>query len=250
MNFNNTLKSLSIVAIAIAPNLMGFTYLPYAAQEQVSPRQIGQIRFPPTGNRDVPQSTVGGGNRSENTACISTPAGEPPLVAMMPNRENTAKMATATPNLYVYLGQTTAETGELVVTDGEDNEIYFAEFDLPSQPGIVKIGIPRGASLKSGNTYKWSFMVVCHPQYRNRDRVVEGTMEYVELSADDQSKLAKATTATDKAKIYANSTIWYETLDTVAQLRQENLTDWQELLKSVGLEMFVDKPLVDCCRAK
>jgi hypothetical protein len=33
----------------------------------------------------------------------------------------------------------------------------------------------------------------------------------------------------------------------IAQLREQNLAQWQDLLKSVGLEDLADKPFIACC---
>lgn len=170
------------------------------------------------------------------------------LVALMPNRANAGKTATATPTLYWYVPQNTATEGEFVLLDQDKNEVYQTTFALPSQPGVVKLSIPTKAALKPGNSYSWSFMIICNSQYRNRDEYVEGVIEYAELDSDLKSQLEKQTPL-EQAKLYAENKIWFETLNIIAQVRSENPTEWEELLKSVGLEEIVPEPFADCCTA-
>lgn len=248
MNRSKSLQSIGILAVAISPALFGFSSLPSQSSTQSNPTEIS-LKFPPAGSRGAPKATAGGGTRSDDTSCISVKEGEIPLVALMPNRENTGKTATATPILYWYVPQTTAITGEFVLTDEDDNEVYQTTFALPVEPGIVKLNIPAKASLKPGKSYSWSFMIVCDSQYRNRDKYVEGVIQYTELSSELKSQLEKKAPL-EKAKLYAGNKIWLETLNTVAQLRSKNSIEWEELLKSVGLEVIAQKPFVNCCTAE
>lgn len=206
------------------------------------------LKFPPTGNRGAPKATTGGGSRGEDTTCISAKENEPSLIALMPNRENAGKTAAATPTLYWYIPESTATSGEFVLLDEDDNEAYQTTFALPGQPGIVKLSIPTTASLKTGKRYSWSFSLICDSQYRNRDQYVEGVIEYTELNWDLKEQLKNATPL-EKARLYAESAVWHETFDTVAQLRSENPTEWEELLTSVGLEVIAQAPFRDCCIA-
>jgi hypothetical protein len=239
-------KSLSIAAISISPILVGFTYLPSSLEIQNKTMEIS-LNFPPTGkDRGAPATTAGGGTRSDDTACLNIQEGEMPLAALMPNRENIAKTATATPNLYWYVPSTKANMGELVIVDENGQEIYFNRFALPKQAGIIKLSIPAKANLKPGHTYSWAMMVVCDSRYRNRDKYVEGQLEYISLEPELKSKIKRIATL-EQAKVYAQGGIWAETLDLIAQMRTEKPKDWQQLLKSVGLEKLADVPFLECC---
>jgi hypothetical protein len=203
------------------------------------------LGFPPTsGSRGAPQTTAGGGTRSDDTNCLKVKEGDIPLVALMPNRENQAKTATATPTLYWYIPSTTATTGEFVVVDENNQEVYYTSFTLPEEPGIVRITIPETAELKAGQKYSWSFMVVCDSLYRNRDKFVEGKLDYEVLDSATVNRLKNAT-GFSKAELYANSQIWTETLDIVAQMRSQSPNEWSELLNSVGLGGIAQLPFVE-----
>jgi|GEM_PF-789402 len=52
-----------------------------------------------------------------------------------------------------------------------------------------------------------------------------------------------------EALVYANAEIWHETIDNIAQLREDYPDEWQELLESVGLDSLAQETLLDCCRA-
>jgi hypothetical protein len=165
----------------------------------------------------------------------------------MPNRENISRTATATPTLYWYVAQTSASSGEFVIIDRTNQPVYYISFPIPQKSGIVKIDIPEQAALKAGQTYSWFFMIVCHPNHRNQDKFVQGQIEYVQLATAEKERLAAAK-GLEKAQLLAQSYLWPETLDTIAQLRGKNPEEWQELLTSVGLEELVDRTFLECCK--
>ncbi len=246
INWNRSLKLWGIVILATSPALIGFAPRPSLDTSSFKSTEIS-LKFPNTGNRGAPKITSGGGTRSDDTSCISTQEGILPLVALMPNRENKAKTASKTPNLYVYIPQTTATEGEVVIVDENEQEVYFSQFTLPTQPGMVKVTLP--VAFEAGKSYNWSFMVICDSRYRNRDKFVEGVIEFVDLDSKVENQL-KTASPLEKAQLYADSTLWFEAFDIVAQTRAENPTTWQELLNSVGLDMLVDAPILNCCQAK
>lgn len=247
MNQHNYITSLGLIAIAI-PTLMGFSYIPKQLPSSSNLIQIS-LNFPPTGDRGSPKSTAGGGTRSDDAQCMAIKEGETPLVALMPNRENIGKTATATPTLYWYVPNTTATSGELVVVDEQDNEVYYTSFDLPNQPGIIKLSIPEKANLQPGKSYSWSFSVICDYRYRNRDKFVQGKIEYISVADELKSQL-KERSNLEKAQLYAQQSIWFQTLHIMAQMRSEKTTEWQQLLQSVGLLEVADKSFIECCQPK
>jgi len=64
-----------------------------------------------------------------------------------------------------------------------------------------------------------------------------------------QQELETATSLLDRVIIYAKAGIWYDALSNLAELRRRNpndptvIRDWQELLKSVGMEKIAQEPL-------
>ncbi|MDJ0658876.1 MAG: DUF928 domain-containing protein [Crocosphaera sp.] len=204
------------------------------------------LNFPDTGNRGAPKKSAGGGTRSDDQTCLTNEDNEPPLVALMPNRENKAKTAINTPTFYGYIPTTTATQGEFVLVDENNEEVYYTRFALPETPGIMKLEIPDTVNLQPGN-YSWSLMVICDSRYRNRDKYVEGSLEYVASTQLLENQI-KDKPSLEKAQVYANASLWFETLDTVAKIKEGNPQEWQELLTSVGLEMLTEVPMIDCCQ--
>lgn len=247
MNRHNYLTSLGLIAIALSPTLMGFSDLPEVSEQSNS--IYITLDFPPTGNRKSPKTTSGGGTRSDDINCLAVKEGDTPLVALMPNRENIAKTATATPILYWYLPETKVTDGEFVLVDEQGNEVYFTNFALPKQAGIVKLTIPEKAKLQPNKTYSWSFSVICDSRYRNRDKFVEGKIEYISVDTELKNQL-KNSSALEKAQLYAKESIWFETLEIMAQMRSEKQAEWQQFLQSVGLEELANQPFIECCQPK
>jgi hypothetical protein len=235
--------------IALYPYIVGFTPSYPSLSSKISPNLLTKVTFPPSGNRGAPKTTIGGGTRGEMTHCLTQGENTTPLVALMPNRENIAQTATLTPTLYIYVPDTIATTGELVIVNSQNQEVYQTQFALPKVSGIIKVKIPARANLKPENTYKWSFMVICDPRYRYKDKSVEGQLEMVKMPKSTEENL-KNRTSLEKAMIYATSNLWFETLDTVAQLRTKVPEEWTSLLQSVGLELLAEKPLIGCCLAE
>ena len=204
------------------------------------------LNFPNTGNRGAPKNSTGGGTRSDDETCLTNEDSEPPLATLMPNRENKAKTATDTLTFYTYIPTTTATQGEFVLVDADQNEVYDTQFQLPTTPGIITLTIPTTVALQPGN-YTWSLMVICDSRYRNRDKYVQGSIEYLG-SMPELERTIQRKSALEQAQLYAKSSLWFETLDVVAQIKAENPQEWQGLLQSVGLEMFVEIPILDCCQ--
>ncbi len=247
VNWQKSCQLLGVIAIAFSPALVGFSS-PLSVRSTANKPQSISLQFPAARDRGAPKTTSGGGTRSDVASCISVKEGEPSLTALMPSNNNIGTTASATPTLYWYIPTTKATSGEIVITDESNQEIYQASFALKSSPGIVKFTIPAQASLKPDKQYGWSFMIVCDRQYRNRDVAVAGDLKYQGLDADIRKELASKTLL-EQAKIYAKNAIWLETLDTAAQLRPEQPAAWEELLQSVGLSAIAKAPFTDCCTA-
>ncbi|MEL4896234.1 DUF928 domain-containing protein [Crocosphaera sp. Alani8] len=249
-SMNKQLKLRVSKKVSLLLSLVGLAVVSPSLPVLSSPLSNGSIislNFPDTGNRDAPKKTTGGGTRSDDQTCLVSEDNEPPLVALMPNRQNTAKTATNTPTFYGYIPTTNATEGEFVLVDQNNQEVYHTQFSLPSNPGIIKLEIPEKANLQPGN-YTWSLMVICDSRYRNRDRYVEGSLEYIPPSQTIENQM-KDKPSLERAEVYANASLWFETLDTVVKIKAENPQEWQQLLTSVGLEMLAEVPVINCCQS-
>jgi hypothetical protein len=219
----------------------GLVLLPLAPAQAVTFRAKGS-----------PQKTAGGASRG---ICqqLGPASSKPMLTALIPATDKELTTA-AYPTVLVKISEPATRQAELTLWDGEGNGIYQTVVDLASTPGITSFKIPKTAGpLAVGKQYKWNLALICDPEERQRDIVLEGTLERVELSSTLNSSLATASPL-EKAKLYAQNGLWYDTVATMADLKRslpQNTqigAEWQELLQSVGLTELSQVPLVDCCQ--
>ncbi len=199
-----------------------------------------------------PQKTAGGATRG---VCqhLGTSSPQPILTALIPTTEKELTVADY-PTVLVKISEPGTQKAELTLWDGEGNGIYQTIVDLTATPGITSFKIPKAAgALAVGQQYKWNLALICDPAERQRDIVLEGRLERVELSST-LNHLLETSSPLEKAKLYAQNGLWYDTVATLADLKRslpQNSqigAEWHELLQSVGLTELSQVPVVDCCQ--
>lgn len=248
MSWQKYFKSMEILAIVSSLMTATLSVLPLRLLAH-SPSILISLEFPPTNERGAPETTAGGGTRSDSCINTAAEAEENPVTPLMPTRTNVGLTATTNPVLYWYLPENTAESGEFEVKDDLGNEIYLATFKLPSTAGIFKLEIPESAGLKTDRDYLWTLSLVCDSNDRLRDYSVEGIIQPTEIDLSLKLQLA-GKTPLEKAQLFAQQRIWHDALHIVAQLSTENPAEWEELLKSINLEKITNKPILQCCKAE
>ncbi|MEO0378490.1 MAG: DUF928 domain-containing protein, partial [Cyanobacteria bacterium P01_A01_bin.17] len=187
----------------------------------------------------------GGGHRGPT--CVRV--GETSLVSLLPDQTNQAQTVDATPTLYWYIPPTPASAAEFVLTDDQGEILYLQEIALPEQPGVVKLTLPIEAALVVGSRYRWIFSLMCDESAPSRNTYVSGYIERTTLSSLARTRLRTAEPL-EQAQIFAQSNIWHDALDRVAQVRKHRQDAWEGLLASVGLSAIAQEPFQDCCTAK
>ncbi len=266
------LPSWGSIAIVLSPGLVIFSSLPVGLRAQPYPEWKLSLEFPVDNVGQPNGGSGGGGTRGSCFKNQQNQEGKMPLTGLMPrnpltNRPvNQTLTVAANPTFFVYVPETTTLSAEdllfaeFSVSDDQDNEVYQTTFRLPtvlssdvpsfsvSTPGIVKLSLPANVSLETGKNYRWVFQLVC--ENANADPVfgqyVEGRIQRTELRSDLKTKIEQATPL-EQAKLYAQARIWSETLMLAAQLRSSQPAEWEELLKSVGLNEIAQVPLLECC---
>lgn len=234
-------KSLvGLIALTFCPTTIALSGL-QLAKAQSNHESLVAIEFPAGPPRDATGITSGGGTRGDSCVVEKTIG----LTALMPGNNVGTTVATD-PTLFVYVPKNTAKSAELVVIDEDGNQVYSNTFDISNANGIVKVNLPKNANLSAGKEYIWQFALVCDSNDRAADRYVQGTLKLVELSSDLQRQLSEADPL-EQAKLYAEAGIWNETLIAVADMRNSNPTEWEELLDSVGLREISSEPFTSCC---
>ena len=150
---------------------------------------------------------------------------------------------------------TTKDAVEFVLTDNRGKEVYKTRLkDFNTPQGIVSFAIPQQtAPLQIGKTYNWSFSLYCDFQtVEDKPGNVRGSIQRVPISNTFKNQLATAKTPIAKATVYAQNSIWFDTLTILAvNMRGKKEKDissaWTQLLQQVNLEKLVSLPVTNCC---
>ncbi len=129
----------------------------------------------------------------------------------------------------------------------EDNQelysttVFGEDTERSITPGITAISLPEDeVALQVDEQYRWTLRVDCEGE---TPIFVEGWIQRVEALPEIQSQSPLV-----QASIFAQNGIWYDAVDRLAELRQDNPNDpdlmnaWTELLESVGLNAIAPQP--------
>lgn len=263
--FKNLSKSFVSVSLLLSMGVVLTPKISVLAESIGSePLQISMAFEPPPGE-GMPERTAGGGSRGQ--CPTATQPANPPLMALVPafsqpdeaaNRPKHLEMkgltVAATPMFFFYVPELPATEAAFSLKDENNNDIYQTNLSLPQQSGIVAVKLPENTpALEVGKTYRWSFGVMCQTetaQAQSSVVFISGEIRRIEPDAALKNQLQTATPL-EQAEIYAENGIWFETLTTLAQLRQNKpddqqlKTQWTELLQSVGLEAIANQSFVE-----
>ena len=215
-------------------------FIPTVTAVPTLPAQAGgSVQYQPP-KRNTPQRTEGTGVRSSvGFQCATSPA--PLFIATIAPTTHVGETIAARPTLYAYF--TGTEAIEVRVRPVGSLKPLWKQVMMPPQPGFVAIPYPGDApELAIGKAYQWSVEVVCDPKRPARNQgYTLASLTRVEAAAHLTALLEKATTAIDKAQVYANQSLWYEAIDTLASASLSNPKDAAlrnqliELLEQGGL---------------
>ncbi|RCJ19646.1 hypothetical protein A6770_05755 [Nostoc minutum NIES-26] len=204
----------------------------------------GAVRFKPP-KVDAPENRRGGASRGDNCSLSSKS-----IKALLP-ANNLGLTVEKYPTFFVYIPPTSSHVVEFELHEGSKNQVvYKTRFIAPDNAGVVSLSLPNNKTvepLQIGKNYRWFFSVICNPEDSSENLLVQGWVQRIQPSATLVSQLQKAAPR-DRPRIYAEAGIWHETLTTLADLRYSNpqdlslVTDWKELLKSVGLNDVAEEP--------
>lgn len=222
-------------------------------QEKPLPAKAVEVaQYQPPKGLGTPE-TVGGGTRSgkcEQDAQTATPLLTAIMPDLTPDTPEVGVTVSESPEIFVYIPETSARMAEFVLKDENETDIYRSEnIPISGQPAIVSVSLPsKQIKLEPGKNYHWYFSVICNPDNRRKDIFVEGWTQHTALSSDVASQIEKAQPL-ERAKLYAEAGIWHEAVATLAELRRENSDDpalaqeWKTLLESAGLKEIAELPV-------
>lgn len=207
------------------------------------------LNFKPP-KRGAPTSTAGGATRG---TCLSGTRRPVPLTP----KEHLGLTLSERPSFFVYVPESQTPMAEFLLLSEDDADvIYQTTFKVSATSGVIRFDLPADApALQVGKTYHWFITLNCDvTKGPSGNPSVEGWVERTAFSQPLAATLAK-TAPSDRPAVYAEAGIWHETLTSLADQRRKSpnnsklQTDWQELLRSVGLDAIATAPLIDCCSA-
>jgi hypothetical protein len=197
-------------------------------------------------NYGLPTHRRDGGSRGGGDNCLS--ADDRNLIALIPE-QNIGINASESPQLFFYVPRVSKQkTIEFVVRNEQDELVYEAFISTEGQ-GIMSVAIPADINsnlLKIKQNYHWYFSLICNPQQRSRDLVVEGWLRQEAINFASQQELNSATII-EQAELYHQQGFWYDALAVLAksQIKQPLIkAKWSELLQSVGLAEVASEPFI------
>lgn len=173
------------------------------------------------------------------------------------------------PTFFLYVPQVRSRIIQLSllarVDEDTEEPVASVNFRSPRQPGIISIRLPAipKNSLKVDQLYRWEVEIVCDRTDRSGNVALEA---FIVRTTPSQALAGNLTTIgdRDRATIYANNGIWYDSLAAAAQQRCASPNDpkvqenWEALLKSVtlterstdamDLNKILKAPLLNLCR--
>lgn len=203
------------------------------------------IQYQPPG-RISPSRTEGSGTRSLGDE--SCPGSQKSLfLATLSPTKHIGQTSLARPTLYAYF--TGDQALEIRLRQVGKLGVVWKQTIQPKTPGFQAIPYPKDASeLMTGKDYDWSASVICNPAEPNQTAKVisaritrVASITRIEEPPALKDLLKASKTVNDRAQSYANSSLWYEALDTLAAARLSNPEDTTiqieliNLLEQVGL---------------
>ncbi|MGB7056519.1 MAG: DUF928 domain-containing protein [Geitlerinemataceae cyanobacterium] len=198
----------------------------------------GIVTFDPPGD-PAPHQTVGSSSRGEDSL----------VMALVPET-NHGRTVAERPTFFIYLPEIPMKRGFFSIQDEHRNGLYQTYIDIPENRGIISFTLPEDAPpLEVGKDYEWYFVAVEGETLRPDSREISGWIKRVEPSSE-VATIARAGVSLELAMAYGQQGIWYDTLNTLVELKHlqpdnDNLnSEWAELLEQVGLSAIAANSVV------
>ncbi|MDZ7961082.1 MAG: DUF928 domain-containing protein [Aulosira sp. DedQUE10] len=234
---------------------------------QPKPANTSPIQFkrPPLSPRGAPGNRKGGGTR-DGDSCSVLEIKER-LMAFVPAVESDPGIShvwgltvEASPTLWFYVPYLPKDikVGELEVWDETDSDprnyqqIYQGAFSVNDTPGAIALTLPSTVKLEPEKNYHWYLSLNMNCDQESQAVNVNGWIQRVKLN--NNLPLQQQSAERNRVIMYAENGIWYDGVTLLGQMRRRQpetqilLTDWQKLLRDIGLEEFANKPIVPCCK--
>lgn len=211
--------------------------------ETISSTLLANVTFDPPKD-GKPDDTAGGASRRRDYPLDGY------ITALTPYSNNGLTVSER-PTFLFYLPETSAKEIFFSLQDEDKNYFYQTKIPIIGKSGIVRFQLPNDApSLEIGKNYQWTFILVSRQGLNPDSTGVQGKIQRVAANPIMLSQLQNRTLL-ERAALYGKNGIWFETIMSLAEARRTQpkdtniVTNWQELLKSVGLEAIATQPLLN-----
>ncbi|MGD1919779.1 MAG: DUF928 domain-containing protein [Pleurocapsa sp.] len=219
-----------------------------AQNKSIYTNKKNQVTFePPRG--DKPQQTAGGASRGGQCLSDSKEANSP-IIPLLPTN-SPALTVKSHPTLLVYVPETSATEAYFAVRDNNEEYDYQTILPIGDSEGIISLTLPQDApDLDMNQDYQWSLVLMCDGKLRPDSPVVKGNIKRVASNYYMSQKLTQAGLL-ESAAIYGKAGIWYDTVAGLAELKTTKpnsdyvSNNWENLLKTVGLERVAQAKFVE-----
>lgn len=198
----------------------------------------GNVRFQASGE-SAPANTASGGTRTN---------AQPVLTALLPTTRYGRTVA-ARPTFFVYVPPTATKEVFFSLQDERRNHVYQTVLKISGKGGIVSVTLPENApELEIGKNYVWFFAPIEPGGILQPDNY--GTIGWIRR-VESQAAQNATGTPIERATEYAKDGIWYDTLAILAAAKlaqpgnQTLASEWNDLLKEVGLEAIATQPITE-----
>jgi Domain of Unknown Function (DUF928) len=171
------------------------------------------------------------------------PQGE--LMAFLPEQGNRPDLTTTkAPAFYFYVPDDSANVASLEFRldygsgPKRGNGVINPPLNLPiaKTPGMVKVQLPE--VLEKDTTYTWAFTLRC--QGTRETVTFKGLVMYKEMAAATAGQIAQASSAQDKAAIYAQTGFDLDAMPMLVESGQLQTRSFEEMLVETGLEKPIE----------
>lgn len=248
---NICVKTIALV-ILLNLGLSSLTNEKLEAQSEPANFQKVKAEFiPPKGSGLPKEPTTAGGTRPIN--CNEVNSCLVPLLpaSVISKLDYYPLTVSERPTFYVSLPRT---SGTAIFTlyqhlPSQIKKIHRFSFPVKTSGGIISITLPNSApALQKDSTYEWTLSL--------SNESTNGFIRRVQLNPYLVQKIRTAKPL-EKLAVYAAEGIWYESVETLAELMtsqpndRQILTEWSVFLKSANINQeFIKQNFAPCCQAE
>lgn len=220
------------------------SFMPWSLAVLILNAGLSWAGFTPPKNLSRPGNREGAATRG--ICKVQTAANEPDLTTLVP-ASNIGLTAANRPTFYWYLPANNYQALEFALfqtlADGTQVQIYKQQFPMANRPRLDSITLAGDVPpLREGVDYRWTVSLICNPSDPDPSQIrfVEGWVQRVALPETLEKQLRQASPL-QRYDLLASNGLWYDALDALVKLRQEQPNDtkintlWTELMTTEGV---------------